>query len=57
MGVAKPLLSHTAATPVADRSLEGHDRQALSLNPPMFLGFGVGRNAGMPSCCWRIDLV
>ena len=30
MGVAKPLLSHTAATPVADRSLEGHDRQALS---------------------------
>jgi len=30
MGVAKPLLSHTAATPVADRSLESHDRQALS---------------------------
>lgn len=30
MGVAKPLLSHTAVTPVADRSLEGHDRQALS---------------------------
>jgi len=30
MGVAKPLLSHTAATPAADRSLESHDRQALS---------------------------
>ena len=29
MGVAKPLLSHTAAIPAADRSLESHDRQAL----------------------------
>jgi len=30
---------------------------ALSPDPPVRRGFVAGRNAGMPSCCWRIDLV